>query len=84
MGELIPFPIQESIHWNGRNLTYEELQYVREFLLSVSRRIRIKRIGFSGVDLRGNDIKVIIDQLFEKKVILNEEKNRIYQKLNQE
>lgn len=84
MGELIPFPIQANIHWNGRPLTYEELEYVRGYLLSVSRRLRIKRIRFSGVDFQGNDIKVIIDQLFEKKVILDEERKRVYLKLHRE
>ncbi|MBP1931045.1 hypothetical protein [Ammoniphilus resinae] len=62
-------------------MTHEEVKYVREFLLSVSRRLKIKRIGFSGIDLYGNDIKTIIDQLFEKKVIIPEEKDRIYKKL---
>jgi|GEM_PF-3011151 len=81
MGEIIPFPYQAEIHWKGRPLTNEEVKYVRDFLLSVSRRVRIKRIGFSGIDLHGNDIKAIIDQLFEKKVIIPEEKDRIYQKL---
>lgn len=84
MGKIIPFPIQTDIHWNGRPLTYEELTFVREFLLSVSRRVKIRRIRFSGVDLQGNDIKKIIDQLFEKKVILDEEKIRVYQKLDQD
>lgn len=81
MGKVIPFPIQVNIHWNGRPLTEDEIKYVREFLLSVSRRVRIKRIRFSGVDFYGNDIKAIIDQLYEKHLILEEEKQRIYQKL---
>ncbi|RXT03626.1 hypothetical protein [Ammoniphilus sp. CFH 90114] len=82
MGDIIPFPIQEKLHWNGRYLTYQELRYVREYLLSVSRRIRIKRLSFSGIDFRGNDVKVIIDQLYEKKIIGPEERNRIYNKIN--
>lgn len=81
MGTLIPFPIQSSIHWNGRHLMDEEVTFIRDFLLSVSRRIRIKRLSFSGIDFNGNDIKVIIDQLYEKKAITEEEKKRIYLKM---
>jgi len=84
LGKIIPFPIQSRIHWNGRHLTYEELNYVREFLISVSRRIRIKRLSFSGIDFQDNDIKVIIDQLSQQKVILDEEKERVYLKLHWE
>lgn len=84
MGKIIPFPIQVDVHWNGCPLTDDEMKYVREFLLSVSRRVRIKRIRFSGVDFYGNDIKAIIDQLFEKNLILFEEKQRIYQKFSHE
>ncbi|WP_134703417.1 hypothetical protein [Ammoniphilus sp. YIM 78166] len=84
MGQVIPFPIQEDIHWNGRSLTPEELDYVRELLLSVSRRIRIKRIRFNGVNVRGNDLKVIMDHLWKKRLILDEEKAWIYRKLDRE
>jgi hypothetical protein len=81
MGEVIPFPRQEKIHWQGRPLTYQELQYTREFLLSVARRVRVKRLRFEGVDFLGNDIKVIVDQLYEKKVIIDEEKEIVYERL---
>jgi hypothetical protein len=82
MGDIILFPRQSEIHWQGRALTHEELAFLRDFLLSVARRVRVKRIQFTGISFYGNNTKEIIDQLAEKKVITPEERDTVYRKLN--